>query len=115
MLRPSKKYLHCIIDTSGKSYYVDGLDRQNNPVIKLSATPNWLTFSPKNWQDVQIAFGRDFNKYHGYNRTFTTPYEFVEDGADIVTNLAIKKGYENVAILIIMQHNDANDTYETLI
>ena len=106
MSRPRKIFLHFLIDTpSGNSYSFQ------NGSLSLNNNPTWLRHAPVEWKDTQISSGRNTH-YFGLNRTFTTSYKFVEDGADILRRIVYTNGFEQPISLLILKWNDANDIYE---
>lgn len=103
-----KIFLYFITDTvSGKSYYVD-----NEGNVQLDNNPTPLPQSPGGWIDNRVSFGRSA-KYHGLNRAFTVPLNFVGDGAIILRTLFWEtKGINCDLTLVILKWDDNTDVYE---
>lgn len=107
MGRPARTFLHFLTDYSGNCYVLD----TNGNVIKVANT--WINHSPKEWKDQQISWGRN-SIYYGLNRTFTTAYSFVEDGATILRSLLYTgRGIEEPVWLLVLKWNADTDIYET--
>lgn len=98
-----KDWLYFILDDKGRSYYV-----QNGLLVKTSAQPKPLTYTPDGWQDVAIGWERNMQKV-GTVRNFTVPLGFVMDGAKILRHLLINENIEKKVYLLIKKL-----TYEAL-
>lgn len=72
-------YLH-----NGNQYYRIGMSGS----VEKTNVPTPIA-TPDGWADTEISWGRNID-YWGVFRSFTTPYEFVEDGAKILRHLYYK-------------------------
>ncbi len=89
-----KDFQFFLVDELGRCYYIE------NAIVKLSATPRALEFSPDGWQKLQISWERN-NKYFGVTRNFTIPLSFVEDGAYIIRHVHYTSNIENKLYLVV--------------
>lgn len=65
--------------TDGASYYF--VDSSGNVMLVGAAIE--LKFAPVNWMDLSVSFERGFT-YYGMFRMYSTPFEFIKDGAQII-------------------------------
>lgn len=88
------EFLYFLTDNNNQFYSIA------NGGLKLSAKPVPLEFSPDGWQEVSIQNIRDKNTF-SVDRTISSPYTFVEDGADILKHIFYKYGVNAEVNLII--------------
>ena len=102
-----KTFLYFLTDTSsGRSFYV------NNGMVQTTNLPTPLPQNPGGWLENEVKFTRN-SKYHGLNRTYTTPLKFVGDGATIIRNqYYTSKGVECPITLIILKWDPDTDIYQ---
>lgn len=93
-MRPRKRFLQFLADSTGRTYERNGYNGQGYPNIVANSTPTFLESSAIGWLDNSISFVRS-NNYYGLNRSFSIPLKFVNDGADIIKNRLVKMGYED--------------------
>lgn len=71
-----------------KFYYVDSYGN-----VLTIADPKALEYSPDGWQEISILTELN-QKYFGFERSFTIPLHFVEDGAAILKKIYYSQGFE---------------------
>jgi hypothetical protein len=91
-----KDWLYYLTDQDGRSYYLQ------NGLVKSSASPRPLTYTPDGWQDIAIAWERNMQKV-GTVRNFSLPLGFVLDGATILRNIMYGKSLEEKLYLLIQK------------
>lgn len=77
-----------------------GLDSNGNPRLNSTAYP--LDFSPDGWEDIGVKNVRN-RRYWGIDRTVSTPFRFVEDGAKILKHIYYVLGTETPVFLTICE------------
>lgn len=104
----SKQWLAVLLTENGASYYVDA-----NGVVKISLTPKPIKNMFDGWSDIVISYGVS-GKYYGLDRSFTSSYKFVKDGATIIRSLLFgTRGIESKVYLGILKlNNQDNGNYE---
>lgn len=90
-------FLYLLHNENMEFYYTD-----NYGNVFTSTTPKVLKFSPDGWQEVSIMTELN-KKYWGFDRTFTIPLAFVEDGAAIIKQIMYRDGYEAKLFMTILQ------------
>lgn len=96
--KPDRDFLYILKRTDTGNYvYVD-----STGAIAYTASPTALVRTPEGWQKKSIMWERDIVKSWGLGRTFTVPLEYVEDGAVIISTLALAS-FETPLQLIIQQ------------
>lgn len=107
-MRSNKTFYFFLTDSAGRSLYWD----EGTKTVGRQTLARPINFAPDGWMDTQLAFGRS-TRYYGINRSFTTPYKFVEDGALIIRALLYTgMCYEENIYLVINKWNEGNDVYE---
>lgn len=101
-----KFYFRYLVGMTWQYYYVD-----NAGVVQTTSTPTELTFAPQGWQDIQLNWERGFT-YHGVFQSFTTPLEFVKDGAKILRYLFVNNGTEGECQIFIEKFNNTVAVYD---
>lgn len=101
-----KFYFRYLVGATWHYYYVD-----NTGAVQNTTTKTELTFSPQGWEDIQLNWERGFT-YHGVFQTFTTPLEFVKDGAKILRYLYVNYGTEGACQLYIEKFNNTVAVYD---
>lgn len=97
--------LYFLMDAEGRSFYVE------DGIVKTSAMPKPLEFTPNGWQDIIIENARNVN-YFLLDRSLTLPLEFVEDGARILKDSYYRYGIEtHVELVIAKQQLEINETH----
>jgi hypothetical protein len=91
-----KEWLYFLTDESGKSYSVV------NGVVKRTATPKPLFYTPDGWQDLAIAYERQMAKI-GVVRSYTPQLGLVMDGATIMREVMYNKSIEEKMFMLIQQ------------
>lgn len=79
----------------------------------VGTTPYNLVQSPIGWEENLINFKRD-SKYHGIIRSFTTPLEFISEGAKILRSQYYQDGTEAYVRLELLENNPKTWEYESL-
>ena len=69
-----------------------------------------LTFSPDKWQETELKWGRSFD-WRTLRRTFSTPYQFVKDGAGILRFLFHTYGIEASCKLVLKKLRTSDLVY----
>lgn len=82
------------------------LDSSGNVV--LLGNPYPLDFSPDGWSDIGIRNVRN-RKYWGIDRSVSTPFKFVEDGAKILKHIYYVLGVEEPVFLTICEREVVYD------
>lgn len=90
------EFLYFLTDEFNRFY------RFENGSLKVSGNAVPLQFSPDGWQDFSIKNKRN-QKYWGLDRTITIPFNYVEDGADILKAILYTYGPEAKVYLIVCQ------------
>lgn len=80
--------LHYITEEDGRSLSVQ------NGVVTQSSQPKPLPNAPAGAKEVVISWERILNRY-GIQRMFTTPLQYVLDGARIIRHFVYTKNYEH--------------------
>ena len=79
-------FIFFLLDTpTGKAYY----RTKDGTIQKLVITANSdlsLPEAPMNWQDIELSFIRN-TSYHGINRSFSTPIQFVRTSLTMIKEL----------------------------
>lgn len=70
--------------------------------VTLSADPYTLRSSPEGWQEILVKNVRN-SKYWGLDRTVSSPFYFVNDGAHILKHIFTNKGPEEPVFLVICE------------
>lgn len=99
-------YRFSFVNDSGHYYYLD-----NAGSLQTSSIAKYLQYAPKGWMEEEIKWTRSLT-YHGLTRTYTTPYQFVGDGARILRMLYQLYGIEAICILKVERINDVDWTYD---
>lgn len=103
----SKEWLSVLLTENGASYYVD-----TNGAVQISLVPKPLPNMFEGWEDIAISYGRSA-KYYGLERTYTSSYKFVKDGAAILRHLLYTaQGIESKVYLGLLKWNPNTDVYE---
>jgi len=89
-------YLFAIQDKDFRFWKLD------NGVIKCTAAPYFLEFSPAGWQEISVQNIRN-KKYWGIDRSVTIPLSYVNDGATILKHIFLTKGLEEPVYLSILE------------
>lgn len=100
-----KYYLRYKVLATWHYYYVD-----TNGDVQNTTTPTELEYTPKGWEDIRLTWERGF-VYHGVFQTYSTPLEFVNDGAKILRYLFVNYGTEGACQLFITKFNNTIATY----
>lgn len=100
---------------TGNIYYLDS-SRTIQTINIHTATFDVSLLSPDGWLDIELQFIRN-EKYHGSNRSFTTPMGLVRDAKFMVDSLFINGvGTEVPLTLSVFKYNDqpqaGEPTYE---
>jgi hypothetical protein len=82
----SKYYLGYTDSGTDYYYYLD-----TNQDVQVTTTPTYLKYAPKDKDASKITEERKFT-YHGVFRSYSTPVEFVKDGAKILRHLFTNGG-----------------------
>lgn len=90
------KWPYYLLDAQGRSY------RKRNKVIEATAQKTRLPESPEGWQDISIAWERDWQKI-GVMRNFSVTLGFVGDGADILKKIVYTENVEKKVFLLIQK------------
>lgn len=93
-----KEFLFHLVDEQGRSYY------KENGLVKLSAVPKPLDYSPDGWQKLSIGWERNLT-YFGVVRNFTLPLSFVYDGADIIKHVLTNGNVDTKLYLVVHQRS----------
>jgi len=103
---PRKTFLFFLLDTpTGRAYYRNAAGIVLTSPITSGTMDLSLQDSPGNWLDTQLSFVRN-STYHGLNRSFSTPIDFVGDGAYIIKNLITSTvGTEVRLTLAVFKYN----------
>lgn len=91
-------FLISIVTEAGKSYVY------NNGNVSTSGTPSPLKIGPNGIDGVEIKYGRS-SKYFRVFRSFTTPLQFVRDGAKILRKVFYTIGFDAIIYLVIHRLN----------
>lgn len=103
----SKEWLSVLLTENGASYYVDDAG-----VVQISLTPKPLKNMFDGWEDITLNYGRSA-KYYGLERTYTSNYKFVKDGATILRKLLYNgAGVESKVYLGLLKWNPDNGLFE---
>lgn len=103
----SKEWLSVLLTENGGSYYVD-----SNGDVQISLLPKPLPNMFEGWEDIVLSYGRSA-KYYGLERTYTSSYKFVKDGAKILRHLLYTaQGIESKLYLGLLKWNPDTDVYE---
>lgn len=73
-----------------------------NGFLEWTGTPTPLTYTPDGWQDLSLNEEMD-SKLFGLNLTYSTPQNFVEDGAGILKTIFYSLGYNAVVNVLILE------------
>jgi hypothetical protein len=101
---PYKTFLYFLLDTpTGKVYYRD------NGTLKIQIitadSDVSLKNAPLNWLDTELSFARN-STYHGINRSYSTPQEFVKDAVVMIKELfLLGVGTEVPLTLAVFKYN----------
>ena len=102
----SKEWLSVLLNENGASFYLD------NGVVKLSIPPKPLHNMFEGWADIVINYGRSA-KYWGLERSYSSSYKFVKDGATILRSLLYgDRSIESKVYLGLLKWNSENGLYE---
>lgn len=83
---PQKQFIYFLLDTpTGRAYYRDNGGNVQTLVITAGVDVS-LPNAPGNWLDTLLSFIRN-TTYHGINRTYSTPMEFVRDAQVMISQL----------------------------
>lgn len=93
-----KDELHFITEEDGRSLTII------NGVVTSIAQPTPLRNTPIGWQDAAVSWERDIDR-HGVNRTFTTPFQYVNEGAKIIRHALYRQSYERKLFHLIKYLN----------
>ena len=103
----SKEWLCVLLNENGASFYLDA-----NGKVKISLAPKPLANMFDGWMDIALNYGRS-SKYLGLERTYSSNYKFVKDGATILRNLLYtQRSIESKVYLGLLKYNPDNGTYE---
>lgn len=104
----SKKWLYVLLTENGASYFVD-----SNGDVQISLIPKPISNMFEGWSDIVINYGRSA-KYFGLERTYTSTYKFVKDGATILRHLLYDtRSIESKVYLGLLKWNgETNGTFE---
>lgn len=82
-------------------------------IVKTSAQPKALTYTPDGWQDLAIGWERNMQRV-GTVRNFTVPLGFVMDGAQILRHLLYTQNIEKKVYLLIqkLEYEEVNGKYQ---
>lgn len=81
--------------------------------VRVTATKTALVHEPDHWKETQIRWERS-RTFFGLARNFSTPYEFVEDGAHILRSIFNTQGVNGKCKLLIDQLVSTDGTYTEL-
>jgi hypothetical protein len=73
-----------------------------NGFMEWTGNPTPLTYTPDGWQDLSIVEEMD-SKLFGLNLTYSTPQNFVEDGAGILKTIFYSLGYNGIVNVLILE------------
>jgi len=103
----SKEWLSVLLTENGASYYLDAAG-----VVQISLVPKPLPNMFEGWEDITLNYGRSA-KYYGLERTYTSSYKFVKDGATILRSLLYDGvGIESKVYLGLLKWNPENGVFE---
>lgn len=103
----SKEWLSVLLTENGASYYLDAAG-----VVQISLVPKPLSNMFEGWEDITLNYGRSA-KYFGLERTYTSSYKFVKDGAKILRSLIYDGvGIESKVYLGLLKWNPSNGVFE---
>lgn len=109
-----KTFLYYLFSKDRKPIYVDGsghvVEGSAGSYAKSNGLPAHLAVDPQGWKDTVFKYGRNL-KYFGIFRSFTTPMQFVADGAAILRNRMWSLGVEGVCYLGIAKLDRLNLPY----
>lgn len=96
-------------------YYWDGVTVQTTTDPRnIGAQPEAGTYTPDGWKETEIKWGRNID-YRTLLRTFSTPYKFAKDGAQILRYVKYREGIEGKCKLYIKKRRSSdwgfNDYY----
>jgi hypothetical protein len=92
----NRQWLYYLLNKQGLSYY------RENGVLKLSAQPKPLKYTPDGWQDINIGYERSVETW-GNNRNFSLPQNFVLDGMEMLREIFHTKTVEETVYLLIQK------------
>jgi len=101
-----KHYLRRYNGVNYDYYYIDTAG-----VIQTQTTKIELQYAPKGWIDNVISF-KKHSKYKGTNINFTSPLEFVKDGAKILKFIYYDGGLNSELELLIEFFNEDSLVYD---
>jgi len=104
----SKQWLAVLLNENGASYYIDQFGD-----LKLQLAPKPLNNMFEGWSDIVLNYGRSA-KYFGLERTYTSTYKFVKDGAKILRALlyANRSVESGVYLGLLKLNRETNGNYE---
>lgn len=103
----SKEWLCVLLNENGASFYLDA-----NGAVLTSLTPKPLPNMFEGWMDIALNYGRS-SKYFGLERTYSSNYKFVKDGAAILRNLLYtQRSIESKVYVGLIKYNPENGLYE---
>jgi hypothetical protein len=89
-----KRWLYFFVDEQGRSY------KTQNGVVSKVAQPTPLPNSPDGWQDINIGWERNMNRF-GIVRNFSLPLGFVKGANHILRTIALTENVETRVFLLI--------------
>ena len=96
-----------LVNDQGQSFYLDKARH-----VQTSTSPKPLPQSPEGWVEQQLSFTRNA-KYFGFNRSYSPPIKFVEDGATILRYLYYtQQGIESPVFYIVSKLDPDSGVYE---
>lgn len=101
-----KPYLFYLINPDTGDFYT----WTRTAGIQQTGTPTPIRFAPEEWQTTEIKFTRS-NKYWGLFRNFALPYNFVEDGREIVKHIYDTQGVTGKCKMLLQQQISTDGTY----
>lgn len=92
------------------AYFVDTMGNVQTGSV-FTGQDRSLPQSPGNWDGMELSFGRN-SHYWGINRSFSTPFKFIGDGATIIRSLLYSgRGIESTLALVICKWDDVTGVF----